>query len=501
MFLLNILITLFGLWHIFSKKRIIAILLPFLFIGVLAIYAYSIVYSTMNIQSKVIHLTTSLLGLGILGFILQAFKENKWAQVSSIICALVGLNLYFENPHLPVSKEISNDKSAELLVKVKENQFNGFEKEVKKQSFVLKVNPIHVPLRAEITELDDIYKIDITNGYSIDKAIDKISKIEGVDWIEPNEVLQLDLQSAETQKKTTPLVQLVDDKLVDQQWNLDVLNMQEYYPLFNQDKYKPLKTTKLFILDSGVDITHEDISGNFVSHASTNRSSNESDGNGHGTHCAGVAGAQTNNGLGIASMNPGKEWVTVSSVRVMNNFGIGTQAAIVEGIIEAVDQGADVISLSLGGRSTQLKEEAYDEAIAYAKKHNVILVAAAGNNASDASSIVPAKLDGVITVSAVDRNLNKAQFSNYVSNIKYGLAAPGTSILSSWKDKRYAAFDGTSMATPHVSGLISVMRALNPNLTQEEAYTILNDTGINTNETYKTGKLIQPANAIKALVK
>jgi len=183
----------------------------------------------------------------------------------------------------------------------------------------------------------------------------------------------------------------------------------------------------------------------------------------------------------------------------MNKFGYGTQASIVEGIIEAVDAGADVISMSLGGRSTQIKEEAYDAALKYAEDRNVIIIAAAGNNAGDAAKIVPANSEIVITVTALDRNLNKAQFSNFITNTNYGIAAPGTSIPSPWKDGKYATLDGTSMAAPHVSGLVAVMKSLNPKLTTKQAFKLLDSTGTKTKANHLTGKMINPTKAIQKL--
>jgi len=305
---------------------------------------------------------------------------------------------------------------------------SSIEEEIKALHFVDAVTSFLQPRRADDTELDDYYKVNIKNTYDKNISIDLINQIAGVEWIEPNEVYHLEAQSTEVEVGKSNFSATVNDPLAGQQWNMEILN-----------------------------------------------------------------------GKGIASMSPGAEWVHLSSVRVMNNFGYGTQARIVEGIIEAVDAGADVISMSLGGRSSQIKEESYDAAFEYAAQRNVIIVTAAGNNAGDAANITPANSTSVITVTAVDKSLNKAQFSNHISNTNNGIAAPGTSIVSSWKGGRYGTFDGTSMATPHVSGLIAVMRSINPDLTTKQAYTILKSTGSKTNQTNLTGKMINPTKAIKAL--
>ena len=413
--------------------------------------------------------------------------------------AAVGFNMYISNPHTPIDPSIKLDKQAELLIRLDHSEKSQITEILSELSFVSSIEPLLNPQKADITELDDYIKLDVHDKFDINLAIAEIGQITGIEWIEPNEELQLEILKTKAPETETDFVKSVNDPLSNRQWNMQVLNMASYYELFKSQDFQPIKTAKLFILDSGVNSKHEDLKTNFRSHASQDQSANESDSHGHGTHCAGVAAAITNNGVGIASMNPGSDWVTVSSVKVMNNFGFGSQARTIEGIIEAVDAGADVISMSLGGKSTQIKEEAYLDAIAYAVSHNVIIVAAAGNNAGDAAEITPANSDKIIAVTALNKQLKKAQFSNYITNINYGVAAPGVSIMSPWKSGRYAAFDGTSMAAPHVSGLVAVMRSLDPNLTTDRAFNILNSTGTNTKDTGLTGNMIQPVAAVKAM--
>ena len=450
-------------------------------------------------DEKILRSVAVLLGLGVLGFILIALSKNKLAQIGAVIMAAVGFNMYINNPHTPIDPSIQLDQQAELLIRLDHNDKVKLTQKLGTLNFVTDIHPLLEPKDAKSTDLDDYIKLDIKDNFDINIAIAEIHEISGVEWIEPNEILELKIERTELREEKIDFAKKVNDPLSKQQWNMEVLDMGSYYELFKSNKYKPKKTAKLFILDSGINAKHEDLSSNFLRHFSKDQSSNESDSHGHGTHCAGVAAAITNNGVGIASMNPGHEWVTVSSVKVMTNFGFGTQARIIEGIIEAVDAGADVISMSLGGKSTQLKEEAYNEAIDYAESHGVIIVAAAGNNGGDAADIIPANSDKVITVAALDKQLKKAQFSNYITNTKYGIAAPGVSIMSPWKSGRYAAFDGTSMAAPHVSGLVAVMRSLDPDITTKKVYNILNKTGIKTKDVSLTGNMIQPAEAIKAL--
>ena len=499
MILYNILIFTFGFWNIFKKNRSLSPVLGFSFMAAFAFWVFSALGAPVNSTAKIFEGLSVLFGLSILGFILISLSNNKIAQVGAVVMAAVGLNLYVTNPHSTLDPSIKMDQEAELIVELKHEEAQSIISGLKDLSFIENINAFLKPKDYKNTELDDLYKVNIKDGYDINLAISEISQLNGIEWIEPNEILKLEPITSIQKTAKTKFSKTVSDPMAESQWNMSILNMQDYYPLFKKSQFKPVKTAKLFILDSGVNPSHEDIGSNFLRHQSNDVSGNESDGNGHGTHCAGVASAMSNNGIGIASMSPGSEWVTVSSVKVMNNFGFGTQARIIEGIIEAVDAGADVISMSLGGKSTQIKEEAYDAAMQYAEDHNVIIIAAAGNNAGDASKIVPANSETVITVTALDRSLNKAQFSNYITNTNYGIAAPGTSIPSTWKGGRYATLDGTSMAAPHVSGLVAVMKSLNPKLTTKQAFKILDSTGTKTKANHLTGRMINPMQAIKAV--
>ena len=252
----------------------------------------------------------------------------------------------------------------------------------------------------------------------------------------------------------------------------------------------------MVILDTGVDATHEDIAANFKSI----KTKHDKDGNSHGTHCAGIAAAVSNNGKGIASFAPNNRFIQVSSVQVLSSFGSGTQRGIIKGILEAADNNASVISMSLGGRSSDSKQRAYRQAVSYANRKGAIVVVAAGNSNMNAKNYSPANTPGVITVSAVDDELNKATFSNFITDLEMGIAAPGVNIYSTIPDNKYAAFNGTSMATPYVAGLLGLMKAIDPKLTTSEAYTILNNTGKPTNDTELTGRFIQPNEVAKTLL-
>ncbi len=175
----------------------------------------------------------------------------------------------------------------------------------------------------------------------------------------------------------------------------------------------------------------------------------------HGTSIAGIIGAATNNGAGVA----GAGWDTrVLSIRVLDDYGCGNQVTIANGIHDAVDMGARIINLSLGQLTN---DQTVGDAVAYAEAHNVLIVAASGNDGINAK-VYPAADPGVLSVGATDRSDRLASFSNYGTWVK--LAAPGVDILSTYGSgpNGFALGDGTSSAAPFVSATAALLLAANP---------------------------------------
>ncbi len=227
------------------------------------------------------------------------------------------------------------------------------------------------------------------------------------------------------------------------------------------------------ILDTGVELTHPDIKNKIVSPGKDfiNNDNDASDDHWHGTHVAGIAAAETNNELGIAGVG----WdCAVLPGKVMAASGEGDYGALILGIYWAVDQGVGIINLSLGGdaRDTDLLA-----ALRYANEHNVVVVAAAGNDAGPV--LYPAAYDDYcLAVAATDYNDARAAFSNIGPEVD--VAAPGVDILSlypTWDTPAgfapYVYANGTSMATPHVSGLAALLKTLKPWLTVGEIMNII----------------------------
>lgn len=353
------------------------------------------------------------------------------------------------------------------------------------------------------TDLDEYYLADIPESYQDQQEaiLSIIKQSDQADDEEFNEVLELEpfeLQSTLTPPYPTPsgeLSTVINDPYSDSLLQFPILNFGTFYT--GLKRLKPVKKARIAILDTGVDAGHEDLKGHYFSLDPKY----DKDVAQHGTHCAGIAAAVVNNGIGIASCAGEDGWVEVGSVKVLNDFGGGTEQSIINGIIVAADNGADVISMSLGGPRSAGSSRAYDQAIQYANRKGTIVVVAAGNENRAAKTRLPAGSAYAITVAAVDNNGNKAVFSNWFSNYQQemGVAAPGVGIFSTIPGNRYARFSGTSMATPCVAGLIAVIKAIRPDITTPEVYQLLYETGVETGETAKTGRLIQPATLLSVL--
>src|SRR5215212_8946116 len=245
------------------------------------------------------------------------------------------------------------------------------------------------------------------------------------------------------------------------------------------------------VLDSGVDYTHEDLASNMWvrpagmspyhdnelgtiddlnGYNAIDNTSDPMDENGHGTHCAGIIGAEGENDLGIAGVN----WkVQIMPLKFMGAGGFGTTKDAIEAINYVIDRkkaGVNVRIISASWGSTQ-KSRALGDVIRKAYENDILFVAAAGNASTnnDRSPHYPSSYDvpNVISVAALDRNDQLASFSNYgVKSV--AIAAPGVDILSTWLGNAYEEKSGTSMATPVVAGVAALVVAENPRISVDD---------------------------------
>jgi thermitase len=266
-----------------------------------------------------------------------------------------------------------------------------------------------------------------------------------------------------------------NDPYYGSQWGLSKINAPAAWDMTTGNS-----SVIIAIVDTGIDLTHPDFScagkltaarWNFVA---GNNSPN--DDNGHGTHVAGIAAACGNNGVGVAGVAWG---VRLMPVKVLDSSGSGYYSDIAAGIIYAADNGAKVVNLSLGGTgsSTTLAD-----AIQYAHDHGVLVVAAAGNCAQDGSQcgnssnpiMYPAAYPAVLAVAATDSGDHWASFSEHRPYV--GVAAPGVGIYSTFLGGGYQSLTGTSMASPHVSGLAALLWSFAPALSVDQVESAIEST-------------------------
>jgi subtilisin family serine protease len=361
-------------------------------------------------------------------------------------------------------------------------------------------------LNPEIPDLSGIYQFDFSVKQDVMEVVKDLTNDPAVEYAEPRYIYFVDLS--------------VNDPQYIQQRHLTQIKAESAWNLSQGDK-----NVIISIVDTGIDWDHEDLNDNIWINSGEDINGNgiiepsdfnglDDDGNGyiddirgwdfvnvplnwsddsqpadgedgrdadndptdfdgHGTHCAGVASAVTNNGKGVASIGFN---CSLMPVRVGYQYRDGN-AGIAwgnEGIKYAVDNGADVISLSWGGGGYS---QAGQDIINYAFAKGVVITAAAGNDDSQESHY-PSAYDNVVsaayTIQDIDR---KASDSNYGPTVD--ICAPGTSILSTIPDNQYTRFSGSSMASPLVAGVAGLIKSLNPHWDNEHIAIQLMETADN----------------------
>ena len=330
----------------------------------------------------------------------------------------------------------------------------------------------------------NVYKIKIQTSTTLEETLFALRRNPDVEYAEPNYLAYI---------TETP-----NDSLFDYQYALYNSGQDVGPPGSPQGEERAdIKATSTWeetkgdeeiiiaILDTGVDLDHPDLDEKIYSsgYDFINIDSDATDDEGHGTHVAGIAAAETHNNEGIA----GVAWnCKILPVKVLDDLGDGSYSETSEGIIWAADNGADVINLSLGGDFPSITLE---NALKYAYDMDVVIVAAAGNEGG--AVIYPAAYDDYcLAVAATNYNDERVTLENssddplYKWESNYGpeidVAAPGARIISTvptwfWGPDSfpYAWGDGTSMASPHVAGLAALIKSVKPNLTADQIMKVI----------------------------
>lgn len=235
--------------------------------------------------------------------------------------------------------------------------------------------------------------------------------------------------------------------------------------------------TVIAVVDTGVSQSHPDLQINVLSGFSALGGSWDDDVFiSHGTHVAGITSADTDNGIGIAGVGFN---CSILPVKVLGFLGSGTEPDVAAGIVWAADNGAHVINLSLGAPTFG---SVLEDAVNYAASLDVVVVAATGNTAG-AAVFAPARFDATIAVGATDNRDRIATFTT--TGPEMTISAPGVDVWSTWDTLSlfgptdgYVLQSGTSMASPHVAGVVGLMRSANPGLDRTQIQAILETTSV-----------------------
>lgn len=353
---------------------------------------------------------------------------------------------------------------------------------ITKSDTIVEYNRYGFTLVKTFQSVGNIQVIRVSPSVSVESAINILKRTQIFEYVEPNSTLTIN------QAKLRP------NDISDELWGLDNNGQNSGTPDADIDApeawnvHNNAGTIVVGVVDTGIDYRHEDLSANmWVNKGEIPDDQIDNDGNGyiddvygintilgtgdplddngHGTHCAGTIGATGNNGIGVV----GVTWnVKLMALKFLGAGGSGWTVDAIACIDYAIAQKAHVLSNSWGGGG--FSQSLYDS-IKAANDAGIVFVAAAGNRSRN-NDVVPAypasyDLPNIVSVAASDRNDNLASFSNY-GKTSVDLAAPGVDIYSTLPDNSYGLNSGTSMATPHVTGVIALLKAHAPHLTMQQ---------------------------------
>lgn len=308
--------------------------------------------------------------------------------------------------------------------------------------------PVSDEIMYKVSEIDDIY--NLTNS---DNIIDIIYNCD------------------------IKLFSVPNDPFYKEQFNLHLTGADTA-----REKGLDGRGVKIAIIDTGIN-SHDDISEDkwIYKYNVFNKSSNAEDDIFHGTFVSGIIAADTNNNNGIAGITDKSDLMMFKVFRKKGLLSEGDVAGVISSIKMAVDNGCDVINMSLGtsesnadlAGTTKTPIQLMKEAVDYAEKHGVIIVAAVGND-GNATENFPASFDNVVGVGSVSNNLEHSDFSN--DNNSVFVTAPGENVISTWYKGGYAESYGTSFSAPVVASMAAMAKQVNKDITTLEFMELLKDT-------------------------
>ena len=376
----------------------------------------------------------------------------------------------------------------EIIVRLSPNATITHLNEVKDSLGIASVKPIFSPNTSagKHATLSRIYHITFPIGFSSEQLQQKLMKYACIEAVELNRLSRFC-------SETSP-----DDERFNEQWNLTSMNMTQAWQI---ERGEP--SVIIAVVDSGIQVNHPDIENQLWHNADEvplngidddnngyvddiigwdfsdaptlnglgdwkTRDNQPHDETGHGTQVSGIIAAETDNGIGIAGITPNCRIMTLRAGFRIGGGSFLQNDDIAAAIVYAADNGADVINLSLGDTVNAFLIR---DAVEYAYNRGCLLIAAAGNS-SDPYSLYPAALPNVISVAALDRDLQLGG-SNFGSSID--IAAPGEDILTTdlFADdisgvEEYGYKSGTSMAAAHVSGVSALLFSANPSCSNSQ---------------------------------
>ena len=306
-----------------------------------------------------------------------------------------------------------------------------------------------------ISGYKDLYILQFDTDFNTEKAYDYYQSLDYIEYVEVDRICSVESEEDGGIPNINPEI-VVGGNVTGEalSWISEEIGFES---IREELKERALKDVTIAVLDSGVDTDHEFLVDrllpNDVNLSSTGATDSCEDDFGHGTHVAGI----------IVDNTP--DSVKIKPYKVLNYDGKGSTSLIAIAVDMAVEDGADIINLSLTAEGhQQMLEDSINEAV----KQNVNVIVAAGNNSANLSkkTYSPACVESAVTVSAVDKNHKLSKYSNYNGTID--IAAPGDNIKSCYLNNTYSLMSGTSMAAPQVSAGYAIVRSAFPDKTAEE---------------------------------